>query len=209
MPENSSSSSLVERMSPNAARLVLALLVVLAALLVWIGLGISEPVKRAGPTDLDTYQRVVEALRGGQNYYLALHAALLGFVRRGRSLRHEPSGEECLRQQDEERGRRVPDDRCRFVGSGEGKDGNNQRDAKPGINAAMERYDLPLTCRVLDAAENSIEVGQLQKDDGKGNRKEPVVPAGDGGAPEEQGTQGRRGQRPIAHQFDGSLEVAR
>lgn len=77
MPENSSSSSLVERMSPNAARLVLALLVVLAALLVWIGLGISEPVKRAGPSDLDTYQRVVEGLRGGQNYYSALHAALL------------------------------------------------------------------------------------------------------------------------------------
>ena len=77
MPETPPSSSPVDRLSPNAARLVLLLLLVAAAGLIWVSLGITEPVKRAGPTDLDTYQRVVTALRAGQNYYAALHAALL------------------------------------------------------------------------------------------------------------------------------------
>jgi len=77
MPENPPSSSPIDRLSPNLARLLLVLLVLAAAALVWISLGITEPVKRTGPTDLDTYQRVVEALRAGQNYYVALHAALL------------------------------------------------------------------------------------------------------------------------------------
>lgn len=77
MPENPPSSTPVERLSPNTARLVLVLLLAAAAASIWISLGITEPVKRAGPTDLDTYQRVVEALRSGQNYYTALHAALL------------------------------------------------------------------------------------------------------------------------------------
>jgi hypothetical protein len=77
MPENLPSSSLIDRLSPNAARLVLVLLIMTAAALVWVSLGIGEPVKRPGPTDLDTYQRVVAALRDGQNYYAALHDALL------------------------------------------------------------------------------------------------------------------------------------
>jgi hypothetical protein len=77
MPENLPSSSIAGQLSPNAARLLLVLLLLAAVGLVWISLGITEPVKRAGPTDLDTYQRVVEALRAGQNYYLALHQALL------------------------------------------------------------------------------------------------------------------------------------
>lgn len=77
MPENPSTTSLVEHMSPIAARLLLALVIVATGLLAWIGLGITEPVKRTGPTDLDTYERVVAALRAGQNYYVALHAALV------------------------------------------------------------------------------------------------------------------------------------
>jgi len=42
-----------------------------------VSFGIVEPVRRAGPSDLDTYQRVVAALRTGQGYYAALHDALL------------------------------------------------------------------------------------------------------------------------------------
>src|SRR5690349_12014001 len=77
MSENPPSSSFPARLSPNLARLVLVLLLGLAAVLVWTGLGITEPVKRAGATDLDTYERVVTALRAGQGYYGALHQALL------------------------------------------------------------------------------------------------------------------------------------
>jgi hypothetical protein len=81
MPEIASSSTdkrhWTDRLSPGAARLILVALVVGAAALVWLALGIGEPVRRAGPSDLDTYQRVVAALRAGQGYYEALHQALL------------------------------------------------------------------------------------------------------------------------------------
>ena len=81
MPEIASSSSAkqywTDRLTPGGARLLLGVLLVVAAGLVWVALGIGEPVRRAGPSDLDTYQRVVEASRGGQNYYAALHQALL------------------------------------------------------------------------------------------------------------------------------------
>jgi hypothetical protein len=59
------------------ARLALVGLIVLAAGLVWIALGITEPMRRAGPGDFDTYARVVAALQAGQGYYPALHRALL------------------------------------------------------------------------------------------------------------------------------------
>src|ERR1700753_2173715 len=65
------------RLSPGAARLALLALIVIAAVLVWVALGISDPVRRAGPSDLDTYERVVAALRAGQGYYPSLHQALL------------------------------------------------------------------------------------------------------------------------------------
>ena len=77
MSETVPTSILAERLSPNQARLVLAFLIVLGSVLAGVSLGITGPVKRSGPTDLDTYQRVVEALRAGQDYYAALHAALL------------------------------------------------------------------------------------------------------------------------------------
>lgn len=77
MHESTTGSSLIQKLSPNAARLVLLALLMLAAVLVWVTLGISEPVRRAGPSDLDTYQRVVDALKAGQGYYDALHQALL------------------------------------------------------------------------------------------------------------------------------------
>jgi hypothetical protein len=67
----------VEKLTPNGARLVLLGLVAVAALLVWVATGITEPARRAGPSDLDTYERVVAALRAGQGYYPALHQALL------------------------------------------------------------------------------------------------------------------------------------
>lgn len=65
--------------SPMAARLALAvLLVVTAALLVLSmpmeGMDTSGPGKQG---DLETYSRVVERLRGGEAYYPALHAELL------------------------------------------------------------------------------------------------------------------------------------
>ena len=66
-----------DRISPWTARLVLAGAVIAIAVLVWVSLGITEPARRAGPSDLDTYQRVVGAVRGGQGYYPALHEALL------------------------------------------------------------------------------------------------------------------------------------
>jgi len=66
-----------DRISPWTARLVLAGAVIAIAVLVWVSLGITEPARRAGPSDLDTYQRVVDAVRGGQGYYPALHEALL------------------------------------------------------------------------------------------------------------------------------------
>ena len=59
------------------ARLLLAFAAVAILVLAWVSFGITEPVRRAGPSDLDTYQRVVEALRAGQAYYPALHDALL------------------------------------------------------------------------------------------------------------------------------------
>ncbi len=77
MPETAPSSTLIDRLSPRASRLALLVLVVAAAVLVWVALGITEPVRRSGPSDLDTYERVVAALRAGQGYYPALHDALL------------------------------------------------------------------------------------------------------------------------------------
>lgn len=65
------------RISPLQARLVLGATVGTIMVLVWISLGIGEPPRRPGLSDLDIYQRVVEALRGGQGYYPALHDALL------------------------------------------------------------------------------------------------------------------------------------
>jgi hypothetical protein len=62
---------------PVAARIALLVLVVAIGALVWTGLGMTVPVQRAGPSDFDTYQRVVEALKAGQGYYPALHDALL------------------------------------------------------------------------------------------------------------------------------------
>ena len=66
-----------DRIPPWAARLLVVAAVAATAALVWASLGITEPVRRGGPSDLDTYQRVVEALRAGQGYYPALHDALL------------------------------------------------------------------------------------------------------------------------------------
>lgn len=81
MPEIASSSTgkqhWTDRLSPGAARLVLVALLIVVALLVWVAFGIAEPVRRAGPSDLDTYQRVATALRAAQGYYPALHDALL------------------------------------------------------------------------------------------------------------------------------------
>ena len=81
MPQNASSSTgnqdWTARLTPTAARVVLVALVLVTAVLVWIALGITEPARRAGPSDLDTYERVVTALRAGQGYYSALHEALL------------------------------------------------------------------------------------------------------------------------------------
>jgi hypothetical protein len=80
MPEiarSSSSAGRAGQLSLWVARLVLVALVVLGAALVWVSFGITEPVRRAGPSDLDTYERVVAALRAGQDYYPALHDALL------------------------------------------------------------------------------------------------------------------------------------
>ena len=74
---NVSPQSWTGRMSPLAARLMLAGIVAVALLLVWVGFGIAELPKRPGPSDFDTYERVVTALRGGQDYYWALHQALL------------------------------------------------------------------------------------------------------------------------------------
>src|SRR5882724_5877546 len=79
MPQNLSGSTAnwTDRLSPAAARLLLFALLIAAALLVWVALGIADPVRRAGPSDLDTYERVVAALKAGQGYYPALHQALL------------------------------------------------------------------------------------------------------------------------------------
>lgn len=56
---------------------MLVALLVAAAVLVWVGIGMTEVPRRAGPSDLDTYERVVTALKSGQDYYAALHQALL------------------------------------------------------------------------------------------------------------------------------------
>lgn len=77
MPETAPSSSRIAHLSPNGARVVLVALVLVVAVLAWVGLGLAEPPHRAGPSDLDTYERVVAALKAGQGYYRALHAALL------------------------------------------------------------------------------------------------------------------------------------
>lgn len=72
-----SASRANETVSPWTARLALVVALIAAAGLVWVSLGIGEPTRRAGPSDLDTYQRVVVALKAGQGYYPALHDALL------------------------------------------------------------------------------------------------------------------------------------
>jgi len=77
MPEIVPSSSWIDKLSPNAARLALVMLAVIAVALVWVSLGITEPVRRAGQSDLDAYERVVSALKAGQGYYASLHQALL------------------------------------------------------------------------------------------------------------------------------------
>src|SRR5213083_3086972 len=77
MPETARSSSYIDDLSPRAAGLLVLGLLVVASILAWVALGITEPVRRAGPSDLDTYERVVKALRAGQGYYQALHQALL------------------------------------------------------------------------------------------------------------------------------------
>jgi hypothetical protein len=77
MRETTPSSGWAGKLSPNAARLVLAALIVVVLVLVWIALEIAEPARRAGPGDFDTYARVVAALRAGHGYYPALHQALL------------------------------------------------------------------------------------------------------------------------------------
>src|SRR3569833_1048392 len=76
-PMEGSSLPAIAAVPPWTARLVLAVGLVAAVVLVWVSLGIGEPIRRAGPSDLDTYQRVVEALKTGQGYYPALHDALL------------------------------------------------------------------------------------------------------------------------------------
>lgn len=77
MEGGTSKQPLIERLSPNAARAVLILLAVVAATLVWVALGMSEVPRRTGPSDLDTYERVVRSLRAGGDYYSSLHQALL------------------------------------------------------------------------------------------------------------------------------------
>src|SRR4051794_22873665 len=77
MPEIVPSSTWIDKLSPNAARLALVMLAVIAAVLIWVSLGITEPVRRAGQSDLDAYERVVAALKAGQGYYTSLHQALL------------------------------------------------------------------------------------------------------------------------------------
>jgi hypothetical protein len=64
-------------MSPAKARAVLLALVLVAAALVVAALGIESAAPPAGLTDLDTYQRVVSALKAGGSYYPVLHDALL------------------------------------------------------------------------------------------------------------------------------------
>src|SRR3569623_788401 len=77
MPEIVPSSTWIDRLSPNAARLALVMLAVIAVALIWVSLGITEPVRRAGQSDLDAYELVIKALKAGQGYYPSLHQALL------------------------------------------------------------------------------------------------------------------------------------
>ncbi|MEP7241858.1 MAG: hypothetical protein ABI697_13315 [Devosia sp.] len=80
MPESQPSSTAnrwIDRLSRRQAMALLVALLLALAVLICVSLGIGEPVRRAGPSDLDTYQRVVAALRAGQGYYAALHDALL------------------------------------------------------------------------------------------------------------------------------------
>jgi hypothetical protein len=75
--ELTAGASWPDRLTPAGARLVLALLVTLAALLLWTSLGLTEPAQPGRTSDLDVYQSVVGALRAGEGYYPALHKALL------------------------------------------------------------------------------------------------------------------------------------
>lgn len=77
MPEIIPSSTWIDKLSPTAARLALVILAVIAVVLVWVAIGITDPVRRAGQSDLDAYERVVAALKAGQGYYASLHQALL------------------------------------------------------------------------------------------------------------------------------------
>src|SRR4051812_42527599 len=77
MPSSKVATAWAAGLSPNAARLVLTGGLVVVATLVWVALGITEPIRRSGPSDLDTYERVIAALKAGQGFYPALHQALL------------------------------------------------------------------------------------------------------------------------------------
>jgi hypothetical protein len=65
------------RLSPAAARAVLGGLALAAVLLLYVSIGLTEPVQPGRTSDLDVYQSVVAALRGGEGYYAALHKALI------------------------------------------------------------------------------------------------------------------------------------
>jgi hypothetical protein len=81
MPENPASSIDKDvpavRLSPLAAQLILAALALALVALVAVSFGIGPIVRRPGVSDLDTYERVIAALKAGQAYYPALHQALL------------------------------------------------------------------------------------------------------------------------------------
>ena len=76
MPQSATSSHEFARLPPWAARLALLAMALALVVLVAVSLGMTEPVRRAGPSDLDTYERVVASLKAGQGYYPALHEAL-------------------------------------------------------------------------------------------------------------------------------------
>ena len=81
MPENRASSIdkswSVSGLSPLVARLILAALVAAVLVLIAVSPSIAPIVRRPGVSDLDTYERVIAALKAGQGYYPALHQALL------------------------------------------------------------------------------------------------------------------------------------
>lgn len=66
-----------DRISPLAARLLLAAILLAALALGGVAFGLGEPVQPGRTSDLDVYQSVVGALRAGEGYYPALHRALL------------------------------------------------------------------------------------------------------------------------------------